>query len=318
MTKRHITRSIKGKYRRIRAKLLSIGLSDSTDSHQPREEIMASSDISVVIAIHDAPGFARRCLESVERYGADAEIILVDDGSQLLRTSELIRDYQQKHRWTVIRHDEPVGHSRSCEQGSRAANRPYLCFLNSDTVITPWSWRAAQEAFEADPRIAVTGPSTSWAATRQCIRRAEHCRHYWTNLQICAFAEKYVHNRLPKAWVDVPYVAGFAFFIRHELWDALGGFTQSLLDYGNEAELCARLHRRRFCTVWTQGSYIHHFGQKSYGQILARDEMIERRLRSQSYVASAIRAYVDSLHPGDSIDGRHRRRKKLGIWTWKA
>lgn len=272
----------------MRARLLSIGLSRSGTFDQPEDEIEASRDISVIVAIHDSPEVTRRCLESIDKYGANAEIILVDDGSQLQETIDLIQDHEQRNGWIVIRHKQPKGHSRSCEAGSRLATRPYLCFLNSDTVLTPWSWRGAKEAFDLDPRIAVTGPTTSWAATKQKIRRAEYCRNYWSNSQIYAFAKKYISNLPPRASTELPYVGGFAFFIRRKIWEEFEGFDNKLTDYGNENELFKRLSEKGFRIVMTQNSYIHHFGRASYGTVMSKETMKRRQLSAQ--------AYIDRLH----------------------
>jgi len=284
MIKKYIPESLKERYRRIRAKLFSIGLTHTASFEQPYEEIVASYDISVVIAIHDSPNVTQRCLDSLERYSANAEVILVDDGSRLRETVDLVQAYQQRNGWAIIKHSKPLGHSRSCEDGSRLASRPYLCFLNSDTIITPWSWHAAQEAFKSDPQIAVTGPSTSCSSTKQRIRRAEYCRQYWTNSQIYAFAKKYISDLPPRAWIDLPRVDGFAFFIRRSLWQELVGFDPNLPDYGNEVELCKRLSVRGFRIVWTQNSYIHHIGEASYSQIMSTDERTHRRIAGRDYI----------------------------------
>jgi len=288
MIREYIPEPLKEVCRRIRAELLSIGLARYTTFDQSEEEVEASKDFSVIVAIHDSPQITQRCLESIERYAADSEVILVDDGSLIQETTDIISDYQQRNGWTLIKHDKPLGHSRSCEDAGRIASRSYLCFLNSDTVISPWSWRAAKEAFDSDPQIAVTGPTTSCTATKQKVRRAMHCRNYWTNSQIYAFAKKYISNQAPQAWVDVPTVGGFAFFIRRKLWNDLGGFDLNLPDYGNETELCKRLSERGYRIVWTRNSYIHHFGQKSYSCIMSQRTMEKRRFAAQ--------AYIDSVH----------------------
>jgi len=288
MLRRYIPESIKKLYRLIRARLLSIGLARSGTFDQPEDEVEASKDISVVVAIHDSPAVTRRCLESIEKYGANAEVILVDDGSRLQETTDLIQEYEHRNGWIVVRHKEPMGHSRACEDGARLATRPYLCLLNSDTVVTPWSWRGAKEAFDSDPQVAVTGPTTSWTVTKQSVRRAEYCRNYWTNSRIYAFAKKYISNKTNSGQVELPTVGGFAFFIRRKLWNELGGFDVKLPDYGNESELCKKLSERGFRIVWTQNSYIHHFGQASYSTIMNKETMRKRRL--------AARAYIDRLH----------------------
>lgn len=283
MQKRWFPESILVLLRRIRAECLSLGLARSGPLTQSDEEIEASREFSIVVAISDAPEMTARCLESLAAYAPHSEIILVDDASILPETADLLRGAEQIRDWTFIRHEQSLGHSRSCEAGSNLARRPYLCLLNSDTVVTPWSWRAALEAFEAEPRIAVTGPSTSWAATSQMIERACHCRHYWSDRQIFSFAQQYVSSRPPKSWVDLPIVSGFAFFIRRNIWNEFAGFDKKLSDYGNESELCERLTRAGWRITWTQNSYIHHFGEQSYGQ-MGRSEVRRRRLASKAYI----------------------------------
>jgi GT2 family glycosyltransferase len=282
--KRKIPEALRKMYRDIRAELLSIGLPRDAEFTQSECEIEASRDMSIVVPVKDAPATTRRCLLSLERFASEAEVIVVDDGSELQATMAVLDEFRIRNRWTFIRHERPTGHSRACEAGARMATRPYLCLLNSDTVVTPWSWGAAKAAFESDQQIAVTGPSTSWSATAQTILRARHCRHYWNDSQICAFAKEYIAALKPRSWIDLPEVGGHAFFIRRDLWQHLGGFDPNLPHYGNEDELCMRIVERGMRVVWTENSYVHHFGAESYG-----DEGFSERSR-------AGRAYINKKH----------------------
>lgn len=252
--------------RQVRAATLSLGLPRNREFKQPQSEIDASAAMSIIVAIHDEPEVVERCLSSLERYATKAEVILVDDSSKLDRTVAIVDDFGQRRGWVVIRHSSPKGHSRSCEAGARVATRPYLCLLNSDTVVTPWSWRGVKEAFESDVNIAAVGPSTSWATTPQRISIAMHCRHYWTDSQIYGFVERTIAKGRENRMIDLAEVSGCAFFIRQELWAKLGGFDPNLPDYGNETELCLQLLKQGFRIAWTQGAYIHHLGRQSYGR----------------------------------------------------
>jgi len=171
MIRRYIPESIKKRYRFIRARLLNIGLARSGTFDQPEDEVEASRDMSVIVPILDSPKFLIRCLHSLELYAPHAEIILVDDGSIMQETLHILEDFHHRNNWLLIRHDKSVGHSRACEDGARLATRPYLCLLNSDTVVTPWSWSAAKRAFETDPRIAVTVHRQNVSATTGMIAR---------------------------------------------------------------------------------------------------------------------------------------------------
>jgi len=277
---RKIYRSVRKTYRDISVGVLSIGLPRAGEFIQPQREIDASRDMSIVVPVKDAPAITRRCLLSLETFASQAEVIIVDDASELQATVALLDDFCGRNQWAYVRHENSKGHSRSCEAGASIATRPYLCLLNSDTVVTPWSWWAAKDAFESDPNIGVTGTSTSYSGTAQTIGRAKLCRHYWNDSQICAFAKKYIAAVKPRPWVDLPEVGGFAFFIRRALWKHLGGFDPNLPDYGNECELCRRILKRRIRVVWTQKSYIHHFGAQSYGEEL----FYERSRAAQDYI----------------------------------
>jgi GT2 family glycosyltransferase len=275
---------IRAVYRDLRAWTLSLGLARNRDFVQPEAEIQASREVSIIIAIKDQPEFVERCLASVARYAAESEVILVDDASELPLTISMLDHFAAKYGWTLLRNQRSRGHSQCCGMGAEKATRKYLCLLNSDTVVTPWSWYAAKEAMESDPTIGVTGPTTSHSATVQQIRRAMHCRHYWNDSQIFSFAEQYISGLKPRAWVEIPQAGGFAFFLSHELWNRLGGFDENLPDYGNESELCVRVRKLGLRIVWTQNSYIHHFGGQSYGKLGAG--MIYQKSRAgNEYIA---------------------------------
>jgi GT2 family glycosyltransferase len=277
-----LPQNVRSLLRDVRAELLSIGLPVKKQFSQPLPEIEASRDISVVVAIRDSPSVLRVCLTSLGKYAPHSEVILVDDNSELGETRDIIAEFSERKHWKAIRNNGSMGHSRSCEAGARLATRPYLCLLNSDTIVTPWSWRGSQEAFEADSRIVITGPSTSYTPTVQAVPRAEYCRHYWSESQVCAFAQTYVSSRPARCWTDLSEVGGFAFFVRRRFWEELGGFDSNLPDYGNEFEFCRRASKQGWRIIWVANSYIHHLGHQSYK--LERPRLLRRGLWAQTYI----------------------------------
>jgi GT2 family glycosyltransferase len=251
---------------------------------QSPEDALASAFMSVIIPIHDAPKATRRCLTSIEKYAPKSEVILVDDGSGLAETVALVRDFGNRNGWEVIRHETPLGHSAACAAGARLASRPYLCLLNSDTVVTPWCWRGLKEVFDSDQRIGVAGPSTSYSGNTQTLPLALGCRLYWNDSQICAFARDLAAGCPDPVWVDLAWASGFAFFVRRGLWEELGGFDANLTDYGNERELCRRVSELGYRSVWVRNSYIHHFGEQSYGT-LGEETISSRKRAAERYIA---------------------------------
>ncbi len=264
--------------------LVSRSLPARASFEQSPEERLASARVSIVVPIHDAPAVTRRCLVSLQHRAQDSEIILIDDASRMGETTSVIREFSERNGWKVIRNDTAAGHSAACAAGARVAGRPYLCLLNSDTVVTHRSWRAITEAFDGDPSIGIAGPSTSSSGNEQTLDVPKRCRFHWNENEMCAFAERLAAAALQPAIVDLPFISGFALFIRSSLWKELGGFDPNLKDYANEIELCKRAGNSGRRTVWVRSSYIHHFGNQSYGKVMSAGEIYSRSIAAFQYV----------------------------------
>lgn len=252
----------------------------------------ASASMSVVVPIHDAPRVTRRCLASLEKYAPESQIILVDDASILTETLEVILRFSGENGWEILRHEKSLGHSAACRAGANLATRPYLCLLNSDTVVTPWCWRRIKEAFEHDQKVGVAGPSTSSTGNPQSLALAEFLSPCWNDNQICAFAERLLTQFQGPVVMDLAWISGNAFFIRRTLWEHLGGFDHKLPDYGNEIELCGRVVENGHRVAWVRNCYIHHFGRQSYRAILGDKGISERIRAAELYTTEKKRSVV--------------------------
>jgi GT2 family glycosyltransferase len=251
---------------------------------QSMEDALASASLSIVVPIHDAPAVTRRCLVSLEKYAPKAEIIIVDDASQLVETSGIIDDFASRNMWKLVHHEKPHGHSAACGAGASLATRPYLCLLNSDTVVTPWCWRLVTTAFQYDQTIGVAGPSSS-LGNLQTLPLAKYLRFQLNNNQICEFAKRLLRDVSEPIVEDVAWASGFAFFIRRSLWEQLGGLDKNLPDYGNEVELCKRVAAKGYRRAWVRNAYIHHFGQQTYSETIGEDAILARIRTAEIYIA---------------------------------
>lgn len=268
--------------RAARGRFLVRGIPGDRNFVQAAEDARASADFSIVVPIHDAPAVTRRCLSSLEKYASQAEIILVDDASNLPATLELIEEFEARNGWRIIRHDVPQGHSAGCRDGARLATKDFICFLNSDTVVTPWCWRLIHEEFRRDPKVGTVGPSTSASSNEQTLEHAGKLGPYMSDNQICALASGLLEES--PAVIDLDWLSGFAFFVRRSLWEQAGGFDENLPDYGNEKELCWRVAEIGYRNVWVRQAYIHHFGKQSYSKAIGTGEIAARIHNAESYM----------------------------------
>jgi GT2 family glycosyltransferase len=256
--------------RNLRSRLLTRQLPSNKEFEQSAEDALASSSLSIIVPVHDSPNVTARCLISLQKYAPQSEIILVDDASKLDETRQLLESFCRRNHWKLIRHSRALGHSGASLAGTKIATRPYICLLNSDTVVTPWCWRSIVYQFDNDPEIGVAGPSTSNSGNSQDTPLASQTRHFLNDSQICEYARRLLTDCSGANLKDLTWVSGFAFFIRRNIWEHLGGFDPNLPDYGNDVELCKRVVVLGYRVVWVRNSYIHHHAGMSYDKVIGR------------------------------------------------
>jgi GT2 family glycosyltransferase len=90
---------------------------------------------SIIIPVCNNHDLTRACLESIERYTQNYEIIIVDNGSSPAWTGS------EK----IIRNEKNLGFPVACNQGIREAKGEVVVLLNNDTVVSP-HWLERLEA----------------------------------------------------------------------------------------------------------------------------------------------------------------------------
>jgi hypothetical protein len=130
--------------------------------------------VDVVVCVHNALDHAKACLESVVESGMPDRLILVDDGS-----GQETRAYLQEAARTtgalLIRNESALGYTRAANLGLTAGTSPFVCLLNSDTVVAPgWLDRlvACAEAHPSAGLVVRFRTRHRGRASRRSSRRA--------------------------------------------------------------------------------------------------------------------------------------------------
>ena len=109
-----------------------------------------SSKVSVVIPNYNGMAFIEDCLKAVLSDAPEAEILVVDNGSED-GSAELVRRQFPEVRLLLL--DQNYGFPRAVNEGIRAASREYVLLLNNDTKVLPGFTETLVEAIERDGRI---------------------------------------------------------------------------------------------------------------------------------------------------------------------
>jgi cellulose synthase/poly-beta-1,6-N-acetylglucosamine synthase-like glycosyltransferase len=209
--------------------------------------------VSVVVIGRNEGQRLAACLKSVKEIinpGGEIELIYVDSNSQ---------DGSQELAETLGAKVLSVIPQRPCaaigrNAGWRAANAPYILFLDGDTLLHPDFLQIALQSMD-DPSVAVV-----WGHRREL------------------YPEHSLYNRvLDLDWIYPPGVSDFCggdALMRLSVLDQVGGFSEDLIA-GEEPELCQRIR--------AQGKVILHIDQPMTRHDLAMT-------RFQAYWKRALRA----------------------------
>ncbi len=247
-------------------------------------EALPREPVDIVICVHNAPKDVDRCLQSVVRCAQPLDtIIVVDDGSDKETATIIDRYAQTSSQIRVLRHDSPIGYTRSANSGLQASKAELVILLNSDTIVTEnWSGKLLQVAQQA-PHIGIVGPLSN-AASFQSIPRIRDPK-----------TGKLATNEIPKgktiedmnalceqhgytsSFPLVPLVNGFCIGISRKVIETIGYFDEESfpMGYGEEDDYTQRALDAGFMHAIATHCYVYHAKSKSFGST-RRTQLVEQ------------------------------------------
>ena len=114
----------------------------------------------VVIPVYNALRSTRDCLESVRRFAPVwARIVVVNDGSDG-RTTEFLR---AQEGIVLLENEVNLGFVKTANRGLLFSDAPWVCLLNSDTLLTEGALERMVSGCEKDEAIGLCCPLASSA-----------------------------------------------------------------------------------------------------------------------------------------------------------
>lgn len=212
--------------------------------------------VSIVILVKDALKYFKQCLESVVKNTFNYELIIVDNNSNA-KTKEYLKNKQAELGFTLITNSENKGFAYGCNQGIKASICDYVCFLNSDTVVT-YGWLGKLMNGLKLPQAGAVGPSSCWVHGKQMLReytqyRTRDAASYIESVNITKGYEEFNYP---------DYLVGFCILTKKEVLNKIGGFDHHSfpLALGEDVDFSVRIARAGYKKYWIKDCYIHHYG----------------------------------------------------------
>jgi len=228
--------------------------------------------VSIIILIMNEYNYLKQCLDSIEKYTDNYELILILNGS-----GNKIKNYVHSLSYPdliIIENKENMGFPYGINQGIKVAKHDLLLFLNNDTLVTPNWLRTLKKTFDEVGDAGIVGPYTSYAGSNgQQIDIMYYRRNVVEEEEINAFAKlltKYDENLDRNKKYHPCSIIGFCLLVKKEVIDKIGVFDWHRWKLGNEEEVefiwrANKLagYKTYLCTT----SYVHHFGRRGWSSI---------------------------------------------------
>ena len=213
------------------------------------------------------------CLQSLERFVADdLEVIVVDHATESVAASHLIAAIP----WIrLIATAENPGFASGVNRAARAASGAYLLLLNPDCMVASDVGRALAGWLEQHPDVGACGalvrePDGSIQAsarrfptvTTGFAGRTSWLTKVWPgNVWTRQNLGPSTTNAQEPAVVD--WVTGACMMVRREAFDAVHGMDEQFFMYWEDADLCFRLKRAGWRTIYNPLVEVLHLTGRS-------------------------------------------------------
>jgi GT2 family glycosyltransferase len=223
---------------------------------------------SVVVVTYGGLPFNRLCLETVLAHGGDVdlELIVVDNGSTDGTPEYLTRLAGADARVRVLLNGRNTGFASACNQGLGLASGEHLVLLNNDTMVPP-GWLPRLIAHLRNPEVGLVGPVTNRIGNEAEIET--DYRRWGEFLDLAARrADEFAGD-----WLELRSPAMYCLALRRETFLRLGPLDEryevGLLEDDDYADRARAAGYQQRCV---EDVVVHHFGEASFGKLVAGGE----------------------------------------------
>ena len=226
-------------------------------------------DLSVIIVNWNSKDYVRQCLTSLFAHSRATPMeVIVADGGSFDGCGEMLAKEFPSVRFIQI--DKNVGFGRANNEAVRQSKGRYLMLLNPDTVLHEDTVGIMVARLKSLPQAGAVGckhlnPDRSLQAT--CIQSfptvlnqlldSDFLRTRLPNSPLWGTAPLWTGSNQP---AEIEAMSGACIFLKREVFEKVGGFTESYFMYGEDMDLCLKIKRAGFRNYYVPETSIMHYG----------------------------------------------------------
>lgn len=226
-------------------------------------------DLSYCIVNTNGGELLARCLDAIERWtpaGLTHEMLLLDNASDDGSPGHAAG----RQNLRLIQLERRTGKASNDSHLLREARGEFALLLNEDSEITEGSVEALIAALEADPQAAAAG-----AQLLDGDGVPQPCAWRFTGVDTALAGVFWLHRLYTvqsggASTRTVDWAQSAALLLRRERANAIGNLDEDFFVYGDEVDLCKRLHDAGGHTLYVPDARVHHREGLSHGEAAKR------------------------------------------------
>jgi GT2 family glycosyltransferase len=201
----------------------------------------------LVIPVYNALRSTRACLGSVRRFAPPwARVVVVNDASDARTTAWL----RAQKGIVLVENETNLGFVQTANRGLVFSDAPWVCLLNSDTLLTEGALERMVAGCAKDPSIGLATPLSN-GAVNLSVRLPE-------GEDVFSFGRR-VGRTSPARYPDAVTIVGFCLLVKRDVVTSLGVFdTVFGRGYCEETDLHYRARAAGRRCVVADDVWIHH------------------------------------------------------------
>jgi O-antigen biosynthesis protein len=230
--------------------------------------------VTIVIPTFNKAPYTYLALESLLSSEPDLpfELVLVDNAS----TDETRALLKQLENVRTQLNERNLGFGDACNLGANMARGEYVCFLNSDTLLTPGWLSALVRTIRSYPQCGAVGAKL----VHPDRKLQEAGSIIWNDGSTCGFGRGADPLQPEFGYLrEVDYCSAACLLIRKDLLVSVGGFDDRYAPaYYEDADLCLSIRQAGYKVVYQPNAVVFHveFGSSDTGKA------VDLQLRNRS------------------------------------
>jgi GT2 family glycosyltransferase len=225
------------------------------------DESVAGIGVSVILPTRDRQDLLQQAVEGLflSARWPELELVILDNGSVDTQTLDYLDTLKSNERVKIVRVDRPFNYSELMNIGAANASMPMLIMANNDVICTDPDW--------VDPLVRLAAQKSVGVVGIKLLYPDQTLQHFGIVLGMQGLTGHAGRGIANAATSGLPFfmgtrqvsaVTGAVLATRAEVFDALGGFDETLAIEFNDIDYCLRARRAGFDILVTDNPTMIH------------------------------------------------------------